>query len=106
MSLLNTNPHYANARCRTTVRHRLRPWFFILIADMRWQPRVTWFWQSLVDSLNYGSVLICRTITGPPVVEKMDYNIFQRNRGHRHAKQHKPLRYPYGSTTTFHSMVF
>jgi len=95
------NLNHAAMRCKTSVRHRLRPWYFVLTADMRWKPRVTWFWQSLVDSLNFGSILICGTITGPPVVEKMDC-IFQLNRGHQHATQNKLFRYQYGSTTTFH----
>jgi hypothetical protein len=28
--------NHAAMRCKTTVRHLLRPWYFVLTADMRW----------------------------------------------------------------------
>jgi len=85
---MDLNPNHAAMRCKTTVRHRHRLWWFVLVADMRWKPRVTWFWQASLDSLSYGSWLYARVKTGPPnVVEIMRDFIFQQQ-GILHGTQH------------------
>jgi hypothetical protein len=74
MVFLNLN--HAAMRCRTTVRHLLRPWHFVLWAEMRWQVKVTRFWWTVDLNMPFASQDI--ECTGPPacVGKKGDF-IFQ-----------------------------
>jgi len=68
MIILNSNHHVM--RCKTTMRHLMRPWYFVLVADMQWIPRITWFWQTALDTLKYGSWQ-ARIKTGPPLINRI-----------------------------------
>ena len=67
MLVLTYTHNHSAMHCKTTVRHLLRPWYFILVADMRWRPRFTWRWQSFVHSnIPYGIQWYSGIKTGPP----------------------------------------
>ncbi len=85
---LNVNPNHAAMRCKTTVRHRRRLWWFVLVADMRWKPRVTAFWWTVTRRISCGAQWYAKIKTGPPnVVEIMHDFIFQQQ-GILHGTQH------------------
>jgi len=46
-----TNHNHAAMRCKTSTRHRRRPWYFVLVANMHWFVRVTWFWFTFGGAL-------------------------------------------------------
>lgn len=75
---LNVNPNHAAMRCKTTVRHRRRLWWFVLVVDMCWKPRVTPFWWTVTRRISFGAQWYAEIKTGPPNVGIMHDFIFQQ----------------------------
>ncbi len=74
------NHNHAAMRCKTTVRHARRCWWFVLVVDMRWRPRLTPFWWTVMLKLKFGAQWYASIKTGPPTFFRTnETGLFNKN---------------------------